>query len=441
MLILFMFVSFTQLTSYFESKNTDALLLSAVTFGLGISIKYSLLLWMLPISLMIMYYRKKSPSGFIFNCIVYTMTGLILVAAAKTSVNILPGAFYKGIVTVFTWGLVILGIRYGLKKYESAICGILEQLLQRRILIFSISLIAVAAAYLVFHMSDFNNYSDDFITDRYLFFNVRMYKYMVVSQFKNYMTENLLYASITGFLLVLAVCKNNITKIVISFSFGSLFYWILTSKVMFFHNYYTLIIMITGSILAGFAMYYILFPLNSKLTKILIGGLLFLFVFPTSFRESTKNISKYEDYSQAIEFIKEHTDGKDKLIYEGPLGPIAIYTRRSLVRPYRLDNDQIRKEIRETGFADAMRKYGIKYLLSPYEKPKYIDYANLFSNTKIYYPSSNRRYLILERIGMITEDLSENYSNLEDIVREYNIHDKFILVSDFGNIKIYSLHN
>jgi len=388
-----------------------------------------------------MYYSKKNLSEFIFNCLVYTFTGLLLVAAAKSSINLFPGSLYTGLLSASVWIIIFIGIRSGLKKYESEIFGFIERLLQRRILTFVVSLIGVAIAYFIFRVADFKVYSEDFLTDKYLFFNIRMYKYMMLSQFKNYMTENLFYASITGFLLVLAVGKNSIRKIALSFSFGSLVYWILTSKVMFFHNYYTLIIMITSSILAGFAFYLILSSLNTKLNKILIGGLLFLLVFPASFRESVKSLSEYEDYSQAIEFIKNNTGEKDKLIYEGPIGPIAIYTRRSLIRPYRLDHDKLIKDIHDIGFADTMQKYGIKYLLSPYEKPKYIDYANLFINTNMDYPSSNRRYLILNTIGAVSKDLSDNYSKLDEIVHEHDINNKFNLVEDFGKIKVYTFRN
>ena len=441
MVILFMFVSFILLTRYFELKKSNTLLYAGIIFGLGISIKYSLLLWMCPISLMIIYYRKESISDFLFNFFVYMLTGLLVVGAVRTSINTLPGSFIKGILVVFIWFLFFLGVRYGLKKYERAIRTLVERLWQNMILSSVIFLMTLGVASAVFSLLDFNAYTEDFLTDHYLLFNIRMYKYMMMVQFRNYMTENILWMAVSGFLLILAVGKNNIRKVAVSFIFGSLVYWILTAKVMFFHNYYTLIIMITSSILAGFAMYFILYFINTNATKIIMGGLFFLLVFPASLRESIRNLSEYKDFSQTIEFIKNHTDEKDKLIYEGPIGPIAIYTKRSLVRPFRLNHDKFKKDIHDIGFADTMQKYGIKYLLSPYEKPKYIDYANLFINTNIKYPSSNRRYLILNMIGTIPKDLNENYSDLERIVREYDIRNKFIFVGDFGKIKVYSFHN
>jgi len=88
-----------------------------------------------------------------------------------------------------------------------------------------------------------------------------------------------------------------------------------------------------------------------------------------------------------------------------------------------------------------MQRYNIKYLLSPFEKPKYIDYANLFSETDFVYPSSNRRYLIINKISTIPKNLSDKYSDLEEIVRKYDICNKFVLVKDFGSIKVYSFHN
>jgi hypothetical protein len=181
--------------------------------------------------------------------------------------------------------------------------------------------------------------------------------------------------------------------------------------------------------------------MNTTATKIFVGGLFLLLIFPSSIKESRKHISKYKDVSSAIEFIRNHTDEKDKLMFEGPLGPIAIYTGRSLVRPYRLDHQEIKKEIRESGFAETMQKYRIKYLLSPYEKPKYIDYAFLFSDINIRYPSSNRSYLISEKVGTINEDSRHVYSELEEIVGNYNIRNKFHLLENFGKIKIYSFRN
>lgn len=441
LVILLMFVSFILLTKFFKLKKSDTLLLSGVTFGLGVSIKYSLLLWMWPICLMIFYYKKESTSDFIFNCLVYTLTGIFFVGFVKTSINILPGSLLKGMLVACVWFLFFFGIRYGLNKYEFTFRGLIERLLRHVVLIFIGFLIAIGVTYTVFRLTDFHEYYDDFLTDGHLIFNIRMYKHMVMAQFRNYMTESVLWIAIAGFLLVLFSVKNNIKIIALSFFFGSIFYWILTSKVMFFHNYYTLIIMITSSILAGYAMYYILCSMNTKLAKLIFGGMFFLLVFPNSLRESISNISGYDDFSKTIEFIKNHTDEKDKLIYEGPIGSLAIYTKRSLVRPYRLNNENIKKDIKEMGFSNTMQKYNIKYLLSPYEKPRYIDYANLFSDTKMHYPSSNRGYLISKEVGTIPKSLGQNYSDLEEIVREYDIHSKFALKADFGKIKVYSFSN
>ena len=65
LLILFMFMSLSVLNKYFENRDIRSLFWAGIIFGLGNSMKYSLFLWLAPLSLFLMYYSRNNNINFI----------------------------------------------------------------------------------------------------------------------------------------------------------------------------------------------------------------------------------------------------------------------------------------------------------------------------------------------------------------------------------------
>jgi hypothetical protein len=254
------------------------------------------------------------------------------------------------------------------------------------------------------------------------------------------MTENVFWLALTGFLMMLTLKFRNIRWIALAFCFGSLVFWVVASKSMFLHNYYTIILMATSSILAAIPVYYLLNTVPSTGARILVGLLLLLLIVPNSYRAATERISKFEEVSSAVEFVKKNTKQGDLILHEGFLEAMVIYTGRAFVRPYRLVNDQIKNDIQRIGFSETMNKYRIRYFMSPYDKPIYEDFAPLFLETKNDRPSFERTYFIKSRIGTQDADLQKEHAELESSIEKYRIREKFTLVAKLGRVRFYSFH-
>ena len=285
---------------------------------------------------------------------------------------------------------------------------------------------------------NFSDWTGDAFTDTTLLFNNKLYQYMLRIQFKEYMTPNMFWLAIVGIVMILTTKENKFKKLTISFLFGSVIYWIIASKIMFFHNYYTIIIMILFCISGSFAIYYLLVNIQGKIGKAFIIILFFLLIFPKAYADIDNRLKMNQDISEMNEFIFRNTSKEDIIINETPLSTVTIYTGRSLIYMERLVNNTIRNEIKQIGFSKTMQKYHVKYLMTDADNPSYIDFAPLFAETKIREPRWDRRLLILSTIGNKKSSQNEDVRELEKIVQDYKIYEKFHLEAKIGKFKFFT---
>jgi len=122
----------------------------------------------------------------------------------------------------------------------------------------------------------------------------------------------------------------------------------------------------------------------------------------------------------------------------GALTSLSITTGRGLVYPTAMVCDQAREEIRKNGFAKTMEKYRVRFFLTSYDKPHFVDFAPLFKDTKIKEPGFNRNKFIFDRIGNHDPAISEAYVELDDVVRDQDIPAKFRMDGRVGKYSVYS---
>jgi hypothetical protein len=243
---------------------------------------------------------------------------------------------------------------------------------------------------------------------------------------------------------------------------GSGTYWILASKVIFFHNYYTLILMVCACFFASGFVDELLVRLSSRRLKAVVLCFFAVLVLPRSIRETRNLLGRHEDIAPAVQFILENTKEEDLLLHEGFYTSLfilentkeedlllhegfytslAISTGRGLVRPYRLAVDEVRGSVNHIGFAATMRKYEIRYLLTPFPEPRYRDFAPLFEKTTLDRPSYFRTAKILARIKVRNPDIETQYEDLDRIVREREIEKKFVLEKQVGKLRFYTFRD
>lgn len=438
---LFMIISLRQISVYLERKRIGSLLWAGVWFGLGNAVKYPLFLWLAPTAFLFLYFQRKDNAGFFKEYGIYLFTCLLVTFVTVLAVSNLISSPGFSLLLVFFLALLLLGIDRFLVKYDASVQRMAGYIVSKKgifVLIFALSVLAGIFLFRTLRLSD---YADEFLTDSTLIGNYRLYKYMLFHQFKEYMTRNLFWIGMSGAALALMTREGAMKRVWVPFLFGSLVYWVAASKSIFFHIYYSLIIVWTLTFSAAYFIHFLLGNLKNAMQKsIVLVGFLAL-ILPPVVDATTGRMHNFVDVRSAVRFIQENTKPDEFLLFEGYLTPLSIYTGRGFVMPAVLANDTIRQDIRRIGFATTMRKYRIKYLFTPNDQPFFLDYAPLFEATNLLEPSGqnfNRNILIYKTIGISDKGVKEDLRQVEEIERKYKIPEKFILEKQIGKMKFYS---
>ena len=438
---LFMFISLRQISVYLERKRIRSLLWAGVWFGVGNAVKYPLFLWLAPIAFLFLYFQRNDNASFFKEYGIYLLTCLLVTFVTVLAYSNLISSPGFAFALVSFLALLLWGIHRVLVKYEDAVQRSAEYILAKKGILGLIFLLSVAAGIFLFRTLRLSDYADEFLTDSSLVGNTRLYKYMLFHQFKEYMTRNLFWIGLSGSALALLTRESAMRRVWIPFLFGSLVYWVVASKSIFFHIYYSLIIVWTLTFGAAYFIHFLLGNLKNAMQKsVVVLGFLAL-ILPPAVDATTGRMANFVDVRPAVQFIKENMKPDEFLLFEGYLTPLTIYTGRGFVMPAVLADDAIREDIRRIGFANTMREYRVKYLFTPNEQPFYLDYAPLFEETKLLEPSGqnfNRNILIYKTIGVADRRLKEDLRQVEEIERKYRIREKFVLEHQIGKMKFYS---
>ena len=441
---LFMFISLRQIAVYLEQKRIRSLLWGGVWFGVGNAVKYPLFLWLAPIAFLFLYFQRSDNAGFFKEYAIYLFTCLLVTVVTVLAVSNLISSPGISLLLVSSLALLLWGIHRFLVKHEETVQRFAGHILAHKGILGLVSVVSVVAAVVLFRTLRLSDYADEFLTDSSLVGNSRLYKYMLFHQFKEYMTRNLFWIGLAGSSLALVTRDSAMRRVWVPFLFGSLVYWVVASKSIFFHVYYSLIIVWTLTIGAAYFIHFLLGNMRNALQKsVVVLGFLAL-ILPPATDATAGRMANFVDVRPAVQFIRENTKPDEFLLFEGYLTPLTIYTGRGFVMPAVLANDAIREDIRRIGFANTMRKYRVKYLFTPNEQPFYLDYAPLFEETKLLEPSGqnfNRNLRIYKTIGVTDPGLKEDLRQVEEIERKYRIREKFVLERQIGKMKFYSFRD
>jgi len=442
-LILFTFVSLIYLSNYIKSKSISDLFYTGLFFGIGTSLKYSIFLWLFPIIFILLAFNSKKLSEFIKGVGIISVLSLLPIIAFRTSLRYLPTNVIFSFLKFFLWIGVFILIFYLLKKYEHKIDKFLDLLVKNKIL-FLMEIIAIVIGGIAFlYFTGIYKFSNEFLTDSSLIFNWDMYKHMLNKQFKPYMTSPVYYLGLIGFVFSLFFGLKKQRKILLSFFIGAFVYWILASKVMFFHNYYTNIIMITFALSIGIMFYLIGKSFKKKSLLIITLLLLILLVFPASYDTNVKRLGKEKDMNQlnkVSEFLINNTNENEIYIDDSYLLTLTLMTNRSRIAEYNLIHKEIIKSTQEKGFGFTMNFYNISYLVTTRKAPRYERYVNLFTNENLDSVDYRRNDIILSKL-----DKNYNYFSDRDrrneLIEEYDIKNKFELEKQIGDYRFFVFQN
>ncbi|MCW1892287.1 MAG: glycosyltransferase family 39 protein [Candidatus Uhrbacteria bacterium] len=439
MLIIFTFLCLRFFYDYLEENQMRDLFIAGIFLGLGLSNKSSIFLWLFPMLLTLFLLKNRDINSFIKSFGILAITSLLPTMVFRTSIRYLPknALLFLGIFII--WIIAIWHYKNLLIKQEKNLTNLIEKLLKQKLLIYG-SIGSFCIASLVFlYTTKLYQLSGEFLTDSSLIFNKKLYAYMLDQEFRIYITDNIYYLGIIS-LIFIFIAGNKKQLKSISIILGAIFYWVIASKVIFFHDYYTTIITISFCLTCGIFIY-----LLSKSTKNKIGSTLFvilvlLWVTPPAIKANRERLSKEREqisFKAAVDYLREHTNPDDLYIDNIDLSPLTIATSRSRIEPDTLIKDSIKLSIKNIGFSETMKKLNIAYLITFKEDPPLESFANIFTEEDLQAVSYRRADIIKSRLDPDFKYFSDSEKR-KMIINDKNLKDKFVLEQTIGEYRFYT---
>ncbi len=447
-LIIFTFLSLIYLTRYLKKRNTADLVWTGIFFGIGIACKYSIFLWLMPIIFLLLLFHNKKANRFIKDFVTILFFSLAIFLADRNSLRWLPTNAPLSFLKFFLC-IILFSIFYLLLiKFDNQITRAIDFILKKRLLtVLTVSLFLITGGTFLY-FTGLYKMSDQFLTDARLIFNWKLYDHMLNKQFKPYMTENIYFLGLIGFISILFLKIKKQKGVLLSFLLGSFIYWISASKSMFFHNYYTNVIMITFSLTSGTIVYFVLKGDKGKNASLGAASFLFfmIFLFLPAYQSNIQRLDKevpLGEINELTQFLKNNM-GKDDIYIDEKWDYryITLITGIPQTNIAQLKQPEIKESIEKIGFANTMKKYKIVYLITEKEYPLYREYLELFTDASSINNSTNstRTDLILADLNpQESEEISPTEEN--NLINEYKIPEKFVLEKEFGHYKVFSFAN
>lgn len=441
LLILFTLLSLICLVKHIKKSNLAYLFFAGLFFGIGNASKFSIFLWLFPIiTLMLAFYSRKTYI-FLRDITLVFIISIVPILVVRTSVSSLPADPVNSLIRLSLW-IAALYLSYKMIiKFESLLSELFQKIVTRKHYLITALALSFIAALLFLNYINLHRLANEFLTDSSLIFNWPMYQYIINEQLKGYTTANVYYLGITGFFYVFLIAGRKYKIVLLAFLSGTVIYLLAASKVIFFHNYYTGIMMIPFSLSIALAFTMLRISLQNKFITIYMLLTLLVFIYPASLYYNTARLSserpKMDQFYQVADYLMNNTKDDHIYIDDSYLLTLTIMTGRGRVEEYHLANDTIRQSVKEIGFASTMEKFGVVYLLTTRETPRYERYVNLFSEEKL----ATVAYRRSDLIQAILDPSYEYFPDMElrqEIIDRKKIEDKFILEQEFGPYKIYS---
>jgi len=444
LLLLFTFISLNYISKYLKENQISHLFFSGLFFGIGVASKYSIILWLVPIVTLLLFFNKKKDVHYLVKSLgIFVTLGMLPTFAFRTSLRYLPTDILVSIFHFAIWVLIFILLYVFITKKESIMDKIVDGIIKNKVffvgIIISVFFLGIVFLYTTKAYLLFN----EFLTDSTLIFNWDMYNHILNKQLKPYMTENVYYLGLIGFVFSLFMPQKQ-RILLLSFFTGASFYWIMASKVIFFHNYYTNIIMITFCLSVGIMIYQIAISYNNKNIFVIIMLLFSLLIVPVSYDANIERLSKeradQESFMQVAQYLIENTGKNEIYIDDSSLLTLTILTGRSRIDESKLIHDEIKESINKIGFSETMNEYNISYVITSHKTPRYERYVNLFTDEQLDSVSSRRRDIILSKLDSDYHYFSDT-DRRNKLIEEHKIKDKFILEKEIGPYKIFAFAN
>lgn len=441
MMILFMFASLIFLQKFFESRKASHLFIAGMMGGIGINQKYSLFLIITPITLILLYYKSKNKIEFVSQCGFMLPLFLVPEIIHIFSLQKLPRIPIEATILF----LIFSGITYIIYSKSDLILKKLE-MISKRLLNNPISFVPIIiligiSSHLFLELTGLYRFSSNFLTDKYLIFNLELYKYTIIHRFIPCFTLPFFLVGLLGiFLLPVLNIPNRWKETTFAFIVGMTVYWIVASKSIFFHIYYRLIFLTVFAMSTAGIIHTINKKIGIKTGKIIFAGIvIFGLIFPLNLSAINSEFTRGPEMEKPAEYLSQNTKPDERFIaLDMNSTLLTFYSNRTSINPS-IHDQTIRKSIKERGFARVMESYNIKYAVTSSDMD-YTVFLSAFTDSTENKNGIDRSHLIRKILGQIDNPKEKGkVDKRKELVENYGIEKYFSLEKKLDSFKFYRI--
>ena len=436
LMLSFLFFSLLSLQKFKEKNSNKLFFTASLLFALAILTKVSAVLIAIPILLFIFLKdeKEKSKSGskfILFSILTAFIVGILLL-------------FLRNFMSYFILSLVSLIIGMAIIYYLSTKSTILTNKLQSIInklnrdnITKSISwtTILVIIAYSYYYL--YNNFLGGALTNTYSILNWKIYT-QLIQDLISYLTPQVFFPALLGIVsLFIIKTDKKIKTILIAFLTSSFLYWVLLSRILFFHDYYQLIIIFTFCLFFSYFVYSLSKIFQDKTSGIIFLILVLLLLLPASFQHSREVIGpEAKEAKQAAEYLSSTMDNNQYFISGGTAQILSLYSGRNHVQLQDLKTDKIADDIKTKGFGETLNKLNITYFVTTNQQPEYIRIVALLDKN---FQVDQDRDLIIKYLLGDKQTTYDAYENRVMIVKLLELNKHFVLVKSIGKYNFFRI--
>jgi len=448
LIILFFFISLYFLVRGLKANDMRTIFLAGIIAGIGINLKYSLIIFLLPIALILIWFYEKISVIRRFNYLLFFLPNLILQTVIfRISIRYLPTniLLYSSIFIALIALQIILYLN--IKKISFYSEKFIERYLNFKTFFLFITVPAIILIIALIKIEWIDALIKDGITDQYLIFNWQMYK-TFFENYRNWLTDPIYYLSLIGLFGVIISKIRKIKLLFFGFLVSALTYLIVASKIIYFHEYYNHIIIITFVLLISNFVYLSYKSLDKFHLKFIFLILVLGLILPPNISNGKEMLSKQdEDVIDVANYLNAHM--KEDEYFSGDVrSTISFYADRKMwkVGVQFRDNDILYQNFRK----DSILGLNIGKLMKKYRTKYYVTFGKENFNKIVFYYLYNQdvkeedtkfsfrtRKILCEVKDICYEN--EYQEKIEKSFQE-NVRPYLILEKQVGNYYVYRFY-
>ncbi len=440
----FTFFSLTLFLDFLKNGSSLKLCWAGILVGIGAGVKTNIFLWALPIVALLLFFKYKLSFEKIVKYITsYFFWALIPFAIVQTTISHFPSKniwYFVFFVLEIAIALFMINKRELISKFFETLSFKIFAFLNHHKIMYSLFIIIPFFIIFLVYKTDL---SEEFLTDGKLIINADLYRWMLTDQFIPYTNVYLSMIFIYSLPLLITI-KNSVQRwSLISLLAGMIFYIVLASKVLFFHNYYWIIILAPVYIIATVGIFNLTTIITLKKfrsTFLLITSFsLMLLLYPST----TSKINRDDDDIKKLVTYFQSQNVEDGVSYidEATSNYILFKTNLNIVYSYEIfDAKELQDKVQEVGFVDAMKYYKILYIVTTTgATPNYLPIANVFDLENNLIENEIRR---TDKIYDTLYQTSQYYPMREErgkIIKDMSVDKSYHSIATFGKYTVYGL--